>query len=141
MIKHTILCFVAISVLLSCGNPSPQDMVRKYRREYDITFDFIVGKTNDEVTMSVNVHNQSGGKNLQDLTVLIKAFDQNENVMWEKQETLDLAGLGNYASKEIALKETIPNASEQLSALDIVIAPDNPGSGFENYREFMRIAR
>lgn len=141
MIRYTILCFAAISVLLSCGNPSPEDMVRKYRREYDITFDFIVGKTNDEVTMSVEVQNKSGGKNLQDLTVIIKAFDQNENVMWEKMETLDVTGLGNYASKEIPVKETIPNASEQLGALDIVIAPDNPGSGFEKYREFMRIAK
>jgi len=138
MIKSSFLLLASLILLWSCSKPTPEDMVRKYRREYAITFDFVVSSS-DDVSIEVEVQNKSGGKNLQDLTVIIKGFDENDAVIWERTEVLDVTGIGNYASEKFSFKENLPEASQNLQALDVSIAPDQPGSGFENYREFMRI--
>lgn len=141
MMKRTVLILATFGLLWACAKPSPQDMVRKHRREYNISFEFIVSSEGDDVSLAIEVQNNSGGKNLQELTVILKGFDGEDKVLWEKQTVLDVTGLGNYATKEISIKENIPGASANLQGFDISLAPDSEGSGFEQYREFMRVAQ
>lgn len=136
--KNALLLIISLTMLWSCSQPSAHDMVRQYRREYPFTFQFIVSSS-DELSVSIDIQNKSGDKNLQDITVIVEASDEAGNVFWTKTKVLDVTGLGNYATKEITFKETVPESSAKLQGLNIYIAPDGPDSGFEKYREFMRV--
>lgn len=141
---NTTVRFLSLLALaafcFACHVPNKEDEIRAARGKYKLSLDFSVGKEDDTVTFEVDVNNLSGGTTLQELTVVAKAYDQDEQVFWEKQMELDVAGLANYGTKKLQFKETIPEASVKLDAFNVLLAPDDPSSNYKNYKEFMRIA-
>lgn len=137
--------FLAACLLLTavaCSKPDPNDKVRLLRRDFKIEpADFIVDPNTDEIKIDLPVQNLTGGKELLDLTILIEAFDAEGNVFWSKRETLDVSHVGNYSTEHYNFTFPVENANEKLDALNIRLAPDNDGSGYEQYREFMRVAK
>ncbi|CAM2067310.1 hypothetical protein SCOR_18165 [Sulfidibacter corallicola] len=139
-IRFLILAGLAACVA-ACSGPNPFDEVRAARRQYKTTLDFSVSKETDEITYEVNVQNLSGGTKLQELTVVVEAFDEGKNVFWKKKRELDVTGLGNYATKTLQFKDTAEGASEKLAYFNVRLAPDDESSDYKSYKEFMRVAQ
>ena len=129
-----------LALCFACHVPNKEDEIRAARGKYKLGLDFSVGKEDNTVTFEVDVQNLSGGTTLQELTVVAKAYNEAEEVFWEKQMELDVAGLANYGTKKLQFKETIPDASANLAAFDVRLAPDDANSKYKSYKEFMRIA-
>lgn len=138
---RTIFALIVVALTAqSCTILSEEDYVRKYRSEYKIDFDFTVSEKENALTYEISLQNMSGGKNLQEVTLLVDAFDANDKVIWNKQLEFDVTGVGNYATETRQFRDEF-EAAPQVAGLSVYLAPDDEGSDYKNYTEFMRIAR
>lgn len=110
------------------------------RRNVKMNLDLAVTSAGD-ATFEVEAQNLTGGMDLQDLTVFIRLLDGDQKVLFSTQKVLNLTGVGNYGFKTFEYKETVPLEAVNYEFYDIILAPDNEGSDFESYKEFMRIGR
>lgn len=133
-----VLALVMIANLANCQRITEEDKVRKARRLYEVTQDFTVD-TEDNVSVEMKVQNKSGGKTLQEITFNAEAVDAQDQVFWSEQFVLDVTGLGDMATKTEILKWQVPDANAKLDGLRVVMAPDNEGSNYKSYKEFMRV--
>jgi len=136
MMRTIIL--VSLLCSLACTFPSKEDIVRENRWKYEITQDFVINDEEKTLTLEIKVKNLAGTLKLQDLTVDLKGFSETDEVLWSKRMTLDVSDISEYSTKVFPFKETIENAPE-IQKLLVIQAPDDPGSGFETYPEFLRI--
>ena len=132
-------CFLTAMAMmtLACSKPDPFDGVRELRRQYKLELDFTVSDETGEVTYEIKVQNLSGKTELQEITVLVEALDDQQKPFWDKLVELDVSGLGSYASKSFAHKDAIAD-TQKLAYFNVSLAPDDKNSNFKDYKEFMR---
>ena len=135
--KNLMIC-LALASFVACTIPSAEDIVRGLRRGYVLELEMLPSAARSEIVYEVTVTNNSGKKDLQELTLIARAFDASENEIWMKQFDMDVTGVGNHASETKAFRESFAQAGD-ITSYTIELAPDNEGSGYEKYTEFMRI--
>lgn len=136
--KNLLICLTMASLLVGCGQPSAEDVVRGLRRGYELNIELLPSAERAEIVYEVAVTNKSGKKELQELTLIARAYDEANNEIWKKQFEFDVTGIGNYATEKTSYKESFADAGK-IATYDIALAPDNEGSGYEKYTEFMRV--
>lgn len=137
---NRILAFTTLLMIVACSQPDPHDQVRALRRNVKMDLDLAVNSGGD-ATFEVNAQNLTGGMDLQDLTVIIRLLDGDQKVLWSTQKILDLSGVGNYGFKTLEFKESVPMEAVNYEFYDVIIAPDDEGSDYKSYKEFMRVSR
>ncbi|MCB1049544.1 MAG: hypothetical protein H6510_01105 [Acidobacteria bacterium] len=141
MKRHYPFLLILISLLVACGNkPDPALQVRTDRRLYLISNLDWAPSESGVLTYEFTIQNTAGKLAIQDLTVIAQAYKADETLMWTKTHTLDVSTLGKYATKVFTFQENVENISE-VDAFQVVLAPDDEGSPYKNYREFQRIAQ
>ncbi len=139
--KKLILASALLCLTVACHLTTPEDEVREARHKYKLTLkDFITSTETNELTYEVEVQNQSGGANLQELTLITSAYDKDEKEIWTKQIEFDVTGMGNMSIKKLPFKQVLENANE-IDSLLVKLAPDDEGSDFKKYMEFKRVAQ
>ena len=134
------LLFLSLLATFACSSPDPENRVRELRRKYKLELDFTVNDTTSEVTYEVKIQNLSETTDLQELTVRVDAYDENQNAFWSKRRELDVTGLKNYSTKTLQFKDKL-EGTEQIAYFNVSLAPDDPDSDYKTYKEFLRIAR
>lgn len=132
-----LLALSLVAVLANCTRISEEDKVRKARTEYVFEQSFTVDSA-DKLSIELKVQNK-GGNSLQEITMLAEAVDAEGNVFWTKQFEVDVAGLGDMASKTEIFSWTIEGADQKLDGLRLVPAPDGPDSNYKSYKEYIRV--
>ena len=141
MKRHFTFLLILISLLVACGNkPDPALQVRTDRRLYLINGLDWAPSESGVLTYEFTIQNTAGKLALQDLTVIAQAYKADETIIWSKTHTLDVSTLGKYATNAFTFQENVENISE-VEAFQVVLAPDDEGSPYQNYREFQRIAQ
>jgi len=135
--------WIASPILLGlcvCGSkPDPFDEVRKYRRQYEQSFDWSISNETKELIYEISVQNKAGTLKLQDLTLIVEALDEQKNPIWKKTLTLDVSQIGKHGSKSYQFRQKIDRAQE-VQYFNVSLAPDHDGTDFMNYKEFARAA-
>ncbi len=139
MKKLAVLMLITFA-LISCKAPDPYDEVRTHRRKFKLELDISVSEEG-EAAYEIKVQNNSGGKNLSDLTVLVRLMDAEKKELWTTQKILDVSGLGNYATESFPFKEQIPPEAAKYEFFDVVLARDDQDSDFMSLREFKRVSK
>ncbi len=130
--------FIALT-LLSCGKPDPVDQVRFYRQKYEIDTQWAHSAKTKDLTFEISVQNKSGGKNLQELTLVVEAVAVNDKVLWQEQIEFDVSGVGNFATETKLYKRNVD--VEDIHDVKARLAPVGEDEKWKTYTEFMRIKR
>lgn len=136
---NKIIAFCALLMIVACSQPDPFDEVRALRRNVKMKLDLAVD-SGGQALIELEAQNLTGGMDLQDLTVIIRLLDGDQNVLWSKQKVLELTGVGNYGFKTFEYKEMVPEEAVAYEFFDVILAPDDENSDFRRYKEFMRAA-
>lgn len=135
------LLFVLAITCIACSKPDPYDTIRGLRRGYELKVDLTVDQ-NNEVRYEIKARNLTGKQELQDITAIVYVGASGEDRYWEKKVEIDVSGTGPYATATLSGVEKATNEkAKDYEVFDVYLAPDNEGSGFESYREFMRVAK
>lgn len=134
--KIYLLLLLAL-VIPACKKPDPYNNVRALRRQYELSMDLTLNSEGD-LTCEAKAKNMSGKRELLEVTAIIMLLDKDKKPLWTKTIEIDVSETGNYATAVHSFKENIGITEYEYQ--DIVLAPDNEGSDFKNYREFMRVA-
>ncbi len=137
--RQAFILLICVAGLLACGGPDPIDEVRSLRRQYKLDLDLTLSEVSKEATYECKVQNLSGKTDLQEITVLIELMDYNKEIFWTKKKELDVTGLGNYATKSFQFVDPVKEP-EKMAYFQIKLAPDDEGSDFMSYKEFLRVA-
>lgn len=113
--------------------------VKQYRRQFKISYDFLVDDKDSSLVYEITVQNLAGNMRIQDLTLDVQAMDADQQIFWTRRITLDVAGIGHHSSKVFDYKNEIEGV-EELEYLNIGLAPDGEGSEYMKYPEFRRVA-
>ena len=130
--------FMLLLLPLACSKPDPIQELRQLRGKYKIEYDQTISDTSGEVTYEIRVQNLSNSKKLQELTVIVETLDKDKKVLWSKVRELDITNLGNYATKDFQFKDALEDTTV-IEYFQVRLAPDDEGSDYLNYKEFMRV--
>jgi len=128
-----------LALLIACGAQiDPNDEIRMFRQKFKLDFDYIVSPPpKEDVTYEIKVQNLAGNLRLHDLTVLVEAIDMDQNVLWNRQHTLDVSEIAHHASGSFGFK-VHPDSPRDIFRIKVRLAPDDDGAPFMDYREFQR---
>ena len=130
--------FMLLLLPLACSKPDPIQELRQLRGKYKIEYDQTISDTSGEVTYEIKVQNLSNSKKLQELTVIVETLDKDKKVLWSKVRELDITNLGHYATKDFQFKDALEDTTV-IEYFQVRLAPDDEGSDYLNYKEFMRV--
>ncbi len=134
--KIYLLLLLAL-VIPACKKPDPYFAVRKLRHQYELSMDLTLNSAGD-LTCEAKAKNMSGKQELLEVTAIIKLLDKDQKPIWTKKIEIDVSDTGHYATAVHSFKENIGITEYEYEVIEL--APDDEGSDFKSYREYMRVA-
>jgi hypothetical protein len=137
-----MIYLMGVLACVACSFPSKEDLVRESRRQYEVDLgdDFFINPETQKLAYEIKVKNMAGDMKLQDLTLDVEVYSPDDKVLWTERVTLDVSAVTMNVTKVFPFRKAIEPGVEVGSAT-VTLAPDNPGSGFEQYPEFQRIVQ
>jgi len=132
-----------VLILAACHYPTEEDLVRENRRKYEISigdYTFVNPETNT-LAYEIVIKNNAGELALNDLTLDIQILDESGQAFFTTRKSIDVSGINKGSTKAFTFNHKLEKEGWVAAECIFDLAPDDEGSGYENYPEFERIVK